>query len=146
MVDGIASLRVLVIEDNQHMRAIMSTILAGIGIREIIEANDGLQALRHLKEHPEDETVSEFLEDVPRLRFLYSGYDDAEEDVDDGSVSLRSNLDLIHDADPGDDEDQVVGIRFQDIPVPQGARIKRVYVQFTAYSEDPGSEKTVNCT
>ena len=63
--------------------------------------------------------------------------------MDDGTVSPRSNdLDLIHDTDPDDDKDQVVGIRFQDIPVPQGARIKRAYVQFTAYPEDPGSEKT----
>jgi two-component system, chemotaxis family, chemotaxis protein CheY len=60
MVDGIASLRVLVIEDNQHMRAIMSTILSGIGIREIIEATDGMQALRYLKEHPVDFALADF--------------------------------------------------------------------------------------
>jgi len=95
----------------------------------------------HLKDHPEDQAAREFLAELPRLRFLYDGGDDAEEDVDDGSISPASwYLQLIHDAD--DDEDQVVGIRFPDIPVPQGARIKRAYVQFTAWYENPGSEKT----
>jgi hypothetical protein len=97
----------------------------------------------HLKEHPEDRAAREFLADLPRLRFLEGWHHGAEEDVDDGAVSLQGgDLDLIHDADPGDDEDQVVGLRFQDIPVPQGARVKRAYVQFTAHPEDPGSEKT----
>jgi len=97
----------------------------------------------HLKEHPEDETAKKFLAELPKLRFIGRWEDDAEEDVDDGSVDgWGSYLELIHDADPGNDEDQVVGIRFQDIPVPQGARIKRAYVQFTAHPEDPSSEKT----
>lgn len=60
MVDGIASLRVLVIEDNQHMRAIVSTILTGIGIREVVETTDGLQALRYLKDHPVDFALVDF--------------------------------------------------------------------------------------
>ena len=97
----------------------------------------------HIKEHPEDQAAREFLADMPRLRFIYDPNGDAEEDVDDGAVSLWSNdLDLIHDTDPDNNKDQVVGIRFEDISVPQGARIKRAYVQFTAYPEDPGSEKT----
>jgi len=104
----------------------------------------------HLKEHPEDKKASEFLADVPRLRY---GCDDAEENVNNGSVRLWSNdLELIHcadpqertdpRADPNEGEDRVVGIRFPDIPVPQGARIKRAYLQLTAYPDDPGSEKT----
>jgi len=94
----------------------------------------------HLKDHPEDEAAREFLAQVPRLRFPCRSSDDAEENVDDGSVDQWDNFELIHDAD--DDEDQVVGIRFQDIPVPQGARIKRAYLQFTAFPEDAGSDKT----
>ncbi len=94
----------------------------------------------HLKEHPEDRAARKFLADVPRLRF---SLDDVEEDVEDGSVPRRSHdLDLIHDTDPDNNTDQIVGIRFHDIPVPQGARIKRVYLQFTSHREDPGSEKT----
>jgi hypothetical protein len=94
----------------------------------------------HLEEHPEDEAAKEFLAEVPRLRFSYSSSDDATENVDDGSVDQWDDFELIHDADA--DEDRVVGIRFPDIPVPQGARIKRAYLQFTAFPEDAGSEKT----
>ncbi len=94
----------------------------------------------YLKEHPEDRAAREFLADVPRLRF---SLDDVEEDVEDGSVPRRSyDLDLIRDTDPDNNTDQIVGIRFPDIPVPQGTRVKRAFVQFTAHREDPGSEKT----
>jgi len=95
----------------------------------------------HLKEHPEDETARKSLAELPRLRFVRCSEDDAEEGVDEGVDRGNDDLALIHDVD-GVDEDQVVGVRFQDIPVPQGARIKRAYVQFTAYPYDPGSEKT----
>jgi hypothetical protein len=94
----------------------------------------------HLENHPEDEAAREFLAEVPRLRFPRGSRDDAEENVDDGSVDQWDNFELIHDTD--DDVDQVVGIRFPDIPVPQGARIKRAYLQFTALTEDAGSDKT----
>jgi len=93
----------------------------------------------HLEEHPEDVAAREFLAELPRLRLPDTSHDDAEE-YGDGRMYLGSHdLELIRDNRRGD---QVVGIRFQDIPVPQGARIKRAYVQFTAYPEDPGAEKT----
>ncbi len=93
----------------------------------------------HLKEHPDDETAREFLAELPKLRFTYEGHDDAEE-YGDGEMYLdSSDLELIHDNKRGD---QVVGVHFRDIPVPQGARIKGAYLQFAAYPEDPGSEKT----
>ena len=92
-----------------------------------------------LKEHPEDEAAREFLAEVPRLRFPCRSSDDAEEDGKGQMYLYGSNLKLIHDNKRGD---QVVGIRFPDIPVPQAARIKRAYLQLTGYPEDPGSEKT----
>ncbi|MFH1920030.1 MAG: hypothetical protein ABIP48_09115 [Planctomycetota bacterium] len=93
----------------------------------------------HLKEHPQDDAATESLAELPRLRFPYRYYDDAEE-YGEGQMYLDSyDLELTHDNKRGD---QVVGIRFQDTPVPQGAQIKRAYVQFTAYPGQPGSEKT----
>jgi hypothetical protein len=92
-----------------------------------------------LEEHPEDEAAREFLAEMPKLRFTYDGDDDAEE-YGEGKMYLGSyDLELIHDDKRGD---QVVGLRFRDIPVPQGAQVKRAYVQFTSFSENPGSEKT----
>jgi len=97
----------------------------------------------HVEEHPEDKAAREFLAELPKLRFTAGAEDDAEENVGDGAVHLWSDdLELIHDADPGHNVDQVVGIRFRHIPVPHGARIKRAYIQLTAYPEDAASQKT----
>jgi two-component system, chemotaxis family, chemotaxis protein CheY len=38
-------LKVLVVEDNTHMRSLLHTLLASLGIRDIIEAGDGDEAL-----------------------------------------------------------------------------------------------------
>ena len=56
-----------------------------------------------------------------------SGNDDAEEDiVTAGLMDLgSSDLELIHDEDSS--SDQLVGIRFQDIGIPQGATITSAY-------------------
>ena len=55
--------------------------------------------------------------------------DDVEEREVDGAMSFASSdLELVNDGARGD---QTVGIRFNDLAVPAGARIKRAYVQFT---------------
>jgi VCBS repeat-containing protein len=52
--------------------------------------------------------------------------DDAEEDLADGSVSLgSSDLEMIQEAN-----EQIVGIRFNGVSVPQGATIVKGWVQF----------------
>jgi len=48
------SLRVLVVEDNQHMRKLVVTILMAFGVREIFEAHDGLHAWKHLNDTKPD--------------------------------------------------------------------------------------------
>ncbi|UCE49605.1 MAG: PD40 domain-containing protein, partial [Phycisphaerales bacterium] len=95
----------------------------------------------HIKEHPDDEAATEFLAELPKLRFIGRSEDDAEEDVDTGAMDLdSSDLELIDEYDG--DGDQIVGLRFADIRISQGARIKRAYVQFTAYPVQGSSEKT----
>jgi len=63
-------------------------------------------------------------------RQVAAGTDDAEESVVDGSMHRSSSdLELIHES--GSD-DQLVGLRFRDLTIPQGATILNAYVQFTA--------------
>ncbi len=63
---------------------------------------------------------------------IKEGADDAEESAD-GTVYLgSSDLELIND-----EVDQVVGLRFQDISIPNGATIVRAYIQF--HVDEPGS-------
>ena len=53
-------LRVLVADDNSHMRAIVVAVLKGIGIKEIKEANDGGAALAALSEFNADLAIVDF--------------------------------------------------------------------------------------
>ena len=44
------ALRVLIVEDNQHMRSLLRSLLNVVGIREIFEANNGVAALEIMRE------------------------------------------------------------------------------------------------
>ena len=60
MSDGFGALRVLLADDNQHMRAIIVAVLKGIGIKNLREANDGAEALQILREWPADLAIVDF--------------------------------------------------------------------------------------
>jgi two-component system chemotaxis response regulator CheY len=42
-------LKVLLVDDNHHMRVMLSEILRALGVRTILEANDGTEALQMLR-------------------------------------------------------------------------------------------------
>lgn len=60
MSDGFGALKVLLADDNQHMRAIIVAILKGIGIKHLREACDGAEALQILREWPADLAIVDF--------------------------------------------------------------------------------------
>ncbi len=65
-----------------------------------------------------------------------TGNDDAEEDASDGDMYLdSSDLELVNDG-----TDQIVGIRFQSISIPQGSTITNAYIVFTV--DEESSEST----
>jgi CheY-like chemotaxis protein len=57
---GLESLRVLLVDDNQHMRAIVMTVLAGVGVKHVRETRDGAEALEALREWPADVAIVDF--------------------------------------------------------------------------------------
>jgi len=60
--------------------------------------------------------------------------DDAEENIGDGSVNVSSSdLELVEDGSSGA---QIVGLRFNNILVPQGAEIDNAYIQFAVDEQD----------
>ncbi|UCH25814.1 MAG: metallophosphoesterase [Trueperaceae bacterium] len=71
-------------------------------------------------------------------RWVTSSSDDAEERESGGVNRTSTDLELIFDPDEG--EGQLVGMRFLDMRVPQGAVITRAYVQFTA--KEASAEET----
>ena len=57
---GLEALRVLLVEDNPHMRHILSTILSAVGVRQVREAADGDAALALLKRWECDFVIADF--------------------------------------------------------------------------------------
>lgn len=57
---SLESVHVLLVDDNQHMRAITSAILQSAGIRKVREAPDGAAALEALRDHPVDLAIVDF--------------------------------------------------------------------------------------
>ena len=47
-------LKILLVDDNHHMRLLLAEILRAIGVRELHEANDGAAALDIMKKQPID--------------------------------------------------------------------------------------------
>lgn len=60
MSAGLESLRVLLVDDNQHMRAIVQAVLAGVGVSNIKETRDGAEALDMLRDWPADLAIVDF--------------------------------------------------------------------------------------
>ncbi len=52
-------LRFLLVDDNPHMRVMLSEILKAIGVRHIYEAGDGVQGLQMLLDHPIDIIITD---------------------------------------------------------------------------------------
>jgi MSHA biogenesis protein MshQ len=69
-----------------------------------------------------------------------SNNDDAEENISDGDMS-RSSSDLEMSADSS--ELQIVGMRFNDVAIPQGAVINSAYIEFETDETDSGTTNLV---
>jgi two-component system chemotaxis response regulator CheY len=57
---GLEKLRVLLVDDNQHMRAMVRAVLVGVGVRDVREASDGGEALTILRDWPADVAIVDF--------------------------------------------------------------------------------------
>ena len=47
-------LKILMVDDNHHMRLLLTEILRAIGVKEVFEASNGAEALQTLRKHPID--------------------------------------------------------------------------------------------
>jgi hypothetical protein len=75
---------------------------------------------------------------VEETAVVLTSSDDAEERTDTGLVDLSSDdLELIYDA-----ADQVVGVRFDNIQIPEGSTLYRAYIQFEAKATDSNLDPT----
>ncbi len=65
---------------------------------------------------------------------IASGLDDVEERPDGRVYSNSSDIELVYDSYTGGN--QIVGLRFLDMNIPQGATINSAYIQFTSDATD----------
>lgn len=70
----LSTLRILVVEDAAFMRTILRGMLVGLGVRNIIEANDGAEGLERARAHRPDIIVLDehmpILDGVEMLRLI----------------------------------------------------------------------------
>src|SRR5262249_43660727 len=52
--DQIASLKILVVDDEHYMRKVVRTMLLATGVKNVIEADDGMSGLEAIKKHMPD--------------------------------------------------------------------------------------------
>ncbi len=60
MSTALSALRVLLVDDNQHMRSIVAAVLAGVGVSQVHECWDGAEALDALRQWPADVAIVDF--------------------------------------------------------------------------------------
>lgn len=60
MTTPLSAMRVLLVDDNQHMRSIVSAVLAGVGVEQVRECWDGAEALDALRQWPADVAIVDF--------------------------------------------------------------------------------------
>ena len=66
-------------------------------------------------------------------RAVNSSSDDAEQDINSGTMNLTStDMERLQDGS----EDQIVGMRFTNISIPAGATVTNAFIQFVADNED----------
>ncbi len=72
-------LKILLVDDNPHMRMLLTEILRAIGVTEVFEAADGAQALHTMRLHPVDIVMTDLamepLDGIDFLRLLRNSAD-----------------------------------------------------------------------
>jgi len=72
-------LKVLLVDDNHHMRVLLTEILRAIGVRHVFEATDGAEALQLMRSHPIDIIMSDLamqpLDGIDFVRLLRNSPD-----------------------------------------------------------------------
>jgi len=51
---SLADVKILLVDDNQHMRTMLAEILRAVGARRIVQAEDGMEAMGLLRANPVD--------------------------------------------------------------------------------------------
>ncbi len=72
-------LKVLIVDDNHHMRVLLSEVLRAVGLQNLYEAGDGAEALQQMRAHPIDIVMTDLamepLDGIDFVRLLRNSPD-----------------------------------------------------------------------
>jgi CheY-like chemotaxis protein len=95
-------LHILLVDDNEHMRMLISAILRGIGVRHVHEAGDGAEGLQCLRTHDIDIVLTDLamspLDGIDFVRLMRNGGDGPNAMIPVVMVSGHSTLQRVHEA------------------------------------------------
>jgi CheY-like chemotaxis protein len=64
-------LKMLIVDDNKHMRVLLAEMLRALGVVDIFDANDGAQGFQVLRDHPIDIVMTDLsMEPVDGIEFV----------------------------------------------------------------------------
>ncbi|HEX3407380.1 MAG TPA: response regulator [Caulobacteraceae bacterium] len=72
-------IKILLVDDNQHMRLLLTEILRAIGVKEVYEAANGAEAIQTLRKQPIDIVMTDLamqpMDGIDFVRRLRNGYE-----------------------------------------------------------------------
>jgi CheY-like chemotaxis protein len=94
-------LRILLVDDNHHMRVLLAEVLRAVGVREIFEANEGADAMKVLRESPVDIVMTDLampgMDGLEFVRLLRTSPDSPNQLTPVIVVSGRSTLKAVRE-------------------------------------------------
>lgn len=95
-------LRILLVDDNQHMRVLLTEILRAVGVQHIIDAGDGAEGLQLMRAHNIDIVITDLamepLDGIDFVRLLRNSADSPNQMVPVIMITGHSTLRRIQEA------------------------------------------------
>jgi len=95
-------LKILLVDDNHHMRVLLTEILRAIGVKHIFEASDGAQGLQMMKSHDVDIIMTDLsmqpLDGIDFTRLIRRSKDSPNQMCPVIMITGHSTLQRVHEA------------------------------------------------
>jgi two-component system, chemotaxis family, chemotaxis protein CheY len=95
-------MKILLVDDNHHMRVLLTEILRAIGVREVFEAADGAEALQVMRAQPIDIVMTDLamqpLDGIDFVRLVRNSQDSPNPMVPVIMITGHSTLRLVAEA------------------------------------------------
>lgn len=95
-------LKILLVDDNHHMRTLLVEILRAIGVQHVFEASDGAEALTLMRQHPIDIIMTDLamqpLDGIDFVRLLRNSPDSANQMAPVIMITGHSTQRRVHEA------------------------------------------------